>query len=118
MVPTVFADGRDAPLYKTIVEDEELAPSVSAFQMSRELTGEFRIRIRAFPTTSLADLEAAVGRAFDRFEEERFTADDLDRIKAQIETGFYNGIVQRITITITSPDERVSRTLQVVRGDV
>jgi len=33
-------------------------------------------------------------------------------------TGFYNGIVQRITITITSPDERVSRTLQVVRGDV
>jgi type II secretory pathway pseudopilin PulG len=33
-------------------------------------------------------------------------------------TGFYNGIVQRITITITSPDERVSRTLQVVRGDI
>lgn len=34
------------------------------------------------------------------------------------DTGFYNGIVQRITITITSPDESVSRTLQVVRGDI
>ena len=28
------------------------------------------------------------------------------------------GLTQRITITITDPDERVSRTLQVVRGDI
>lgn len=33
-------------------------------------------------------------------------------------SGFYNGIVQRVTITITDPHERVSRTLQVVRGDI
>lgn len=33
-------------------------------------------------------------------------------------TGFYQEIVQRITITITSPDERVTRSLQVVRGDI
>lgn len=92
MLADLFADGRDAPLYKTIVEDEKLAPSVSAFQVSRELAGEFRVRIRAFPNVSLTELEAAVGHAFDRFEEERFTAEDLDRIKAQVETGFYNGI--------------------------
>jgi type II secretory pathway pseudopilin PulG len=33
-------------------------------------------------------------------------------------TGFQNGIVQRVTITITSPEDGVSRSLQVVRGDI
>ncbi len=31
---------------------------------------------------------------------------------------FRNGIVQRITITITSPDEGLTRSLQVIRGDI
>lgn len=31
---------------------------------------------------------------------------------------FQVGIVQRITITITSPDDGVSRSLQVIRGDI
>jgi Tfp pilus assembly protein PilV len=30
---------------------------------------------------------------------------------------YQNGIVQRITITITSPDEGLTRSLQVIRGD-
>jgi type II secretory pathway pseudopilin PulG len=33
-------------------------------------------------------------------------------------TGFYSGLVQRVTVTITSPDGRVSRTLQVIKGDI
>jgi len=92
MLADLFADGRKAPLYQVIVEDEKLAPSVSAFQSSREVSGEFRIRIRAFPGKSLDDVEAAVGRAFAKFEQDRFTEADLDRIKSQVETGFYNGI--------------------------
>lgn len=31
---------------------------------------------------------------------------------------FQNGIVQRITITITSPDEGLTRSLEVIRGDI
>lgn len=31
---------------------------------------------------------------------------------------FQNGIVQRITISITSPDEGITRSLQVIRGDI
>lgn len=31
---------------------------------------------------------------------------------------FRQGIVQRITITITSPDEGLTRSLQVIRGDI
>ncbi|MDH3458315.1 MAG: insulinase family protein [Gemmatimonadota bacterium] len=92
MLGELFSDGKKAPLYKVIVEEEKLAPSVSAYQRSREMAGSFRIRVRAFPGKSLTDVEAAIQQAFQRFEEVRFTEDDLDRIKAGFETGFYNGI--------------------------
>jgi zinc protease len=92
MFGRLFSDGKKAPLYRVIVEEQKLAPSVSAYNSSRELTGEFRIRIRAFPGTSLSEVEEAIRESFARFETERFTERDLDRIKAQTETGFYNGI--------------------------
>ena len=92
MLGRLLSDGKKAPLYKVIVEEKKLAPSVSGYNRSREIAGSFRIRVRAFPETSLADVEAAVMEAFSRFEEEGFTEEDLSRIKAQTETSFYNGI--------------------------
>jgi zinc protease len=88
----LLSDGKKAPLYKVIVEQRRLAPSASAFQGSQEITGSFRFRVRAFPNTSLSDIEAAIFEALSLFEEEGFTERDLDRIKAQLETSFYNGI--------------------------
>jgi zinc protease len=88
----LLSDGKDAPFYKVIVEEKELAPAASAFQQSLEVAGAFNIRVRTFPQISLADVEAAIQEAFALFEEERFTEEDLDRIKASTETGFYNGI--------------------------
>ncbi|MFC1659849.1 M16 family metallopeptidase [Gemmatimonadota bacterium] len=92
MFGQLFSDGKKAPLYKVIVEEEKLAPSASGFQRSRELTGSFGIRIRAFPGVALSEVEAAVQTAFARFEADGFTEEDLDRIKAQTETSFYGGI--------------------------
>jgi len=92
MLARLLSDGKKAPLYKVLVEEKKLAPSVSAYQRSRELTGAFQIRVRAFPGKSLADVESAIGDAFARFEQDRFTTDDLDRLKAQTETNFYNGL--------------------------
>jgi len=92
MLGRLLSDGKKAPLYQVIVEEQKLAPSVSAFSRSREIAGAFQIRVRAFPGKSLADVEAAIGEAFARFEQNRFTADDLDRLKAQTETNFYNGL--------------------------
>ena len=88
----LFADGKKAPLYKVVVEEKKLAPSVSAFQNSSELAGVFRIRIRAFPQKNLTEVEKAIFEAFDKFEKDGFTQEDLDRIKAKTETQFYNGI--------------------------
>lgn len=88
----LFAEGKKAPLYKVIVEEKKLAPSVSGYNQSQEIAGNFRIRIRAFPDKSLADVEEAVFEAFKRFEEESFTEKDLERVKAKLETNFYNQI--------------------------
>ena len=88
----LLSNGKKAPLYKVIVEQRRLAPSVSAFQGSQEIAGAFRFRVRAFPNTNLSDVEAAIFEALTLFEDEGFTAQDVDRIKARLETSFYNGI--------------------------
>ncbi len=88
----LLADGKKAPLYKVLVEEQKLAPSVSAFQSSREITGYFRVRVRSFPNKNLSDVERAVFEALERFEKDGFTEKDLARIKAKLETAFYNGI--------------------------
>ena len=88
----LFSDGKKAPLYKVIVEEKKLAPSVSGYNGSQEITGAFRIRIRTFPGKNLTDVEKAVFEAFKKFEEDKFTEKDLERIKAGTETRFYNGI--------------------------
>lgn len=92
LLADLLADGKKAPLYKIIVEQEKLAPSVSAFQSSLEMAGYFRLRIRAFPDKSLSDVEKAVFAAFEKFEQDGFSERDLKRVKAKTETNFYNGI--------------------------
>ena len=92
MFGQLFSNGKKAPLYKVLVEEKKLAPSASGFQRSSEITGSFGVRVRAFPNTSLSEVEAAIMEAFARFEEDGFSEADLERIKAQFETGFYNGI--------------------------
>ena len=39
MFGQLFSDGKNAPLYKVIVEEEKLAPSAGAFNGSQEITG-------------------------------------------------------------------------------
>jgi zinc protease len=88
----LFAYGKKAPLYKVIVEEKKLAPSVSGYQRSNEIAGEFMIRIQTFPDIDLDKVKDAIAESFQRFETESFTDEDVERIKAGLETQFYNGI--------------------------
>ena len=92
VLANLLGDGKKAPLFKVVVEEKRLAPSVAVFQSSQEIDGYFRIRIRAFPDKKLSDVEQAVKEAFGRFETDGFTEQDLSRLKARTETGFYNGL--------------------------
>ena len=86
----LLSDGRSSPLFKVIVEERKLAPQAAAFSSNRELTGVFRFRVRAFPNATLDDVEQGVFDALARFEAEKFTEEDLARLRAQLETSFYN----------------------------
>ncbi len=88
----IFAGSKKSPLYKVIVEEKKLAPSVMARQSSSEIAGEFGIVVTAFPTVKLGEVEAAIKEAFQRFEKEGFTDKDVERQKAGIEYGFYSSI--------------------------
>jgi zinc protease len=88
----LFSQSKKSPLYKVVVEEKKLAPSVNAYQNSQEIAGEFTITIRAFPEINLDEIEKAVMEAFDRFDKEGFTEKDLNRVKAKVETQFYNQI--------------------------
>ncbi len=92
VLANLLGSGKKSPLYKVIVEDKKLAPSVSTYQNSGEIAGDFRIRVRAFPNVSLKDVEKAIFEAFEKFEKDKFTEKDLERTKAGIETNFYNRI--------------------------
>ncbi len=84
--------GKKAPMYKVIVEDKKLAPRASAYNMSNEIAGELQIRIRTFPQIDLDDVKNAVSETFLKFETDSFTGQDVERIKAGIETSFYNAL--------------------------
>lgn len=88
----LLADGKTAPLYKVLVEEKELTSGVNMFSGNSELAGEVSLRVRAYPNTDLNEVSDAIGEAFARFEENGFTERDLERVKAGIETSFYNGL--------------------------
>ena len=92
----LLADGKSTPMHTVLVEDEKLAPSVSAFNFSQELAGRFGVQVGAFAGKDLDDVRAAVERGFRRFEEEGVLEAELRRVKAGTETAFY----QRLSSTL------------------
>jgi len=88
----LLANGKKATMYKVLVEEKELTSRTTAFNRSQELAGAFRIRITANDGVNLADVEDAIFEAFQKFETDGVTDKDVERIKAGLETSFYNDI--------------------------
>ncbi|MFD2718209.1 M16 family metallopeptidase [Hymenobacter monticola] len=88
----LLAGNRTSPLYKVMVEEQKLAPSVVAYQNSSELAGEFTVQVRANPNTSLQQVHSAIEEGLKRFETQGFSDTELARIRAKIETDLYSGV--------------------------
>ena len=88
----VLTDGKKSPFYKVIVEDKKLAPSVYTYNSSAEIAGTFNLGARAFDGVNLNDLRAGFMEAFEKFETEGFSEEDLDRIKIGLETSVYSSV--------------------------
>jgi zinc protease len=88
----IIGSGKKSPLNKMVVEEQKLAGSVDVYNNTMELAGQFTISAKANPDISLATIEKAILEAFDRFEKQGIAASDMERIKARLETDFYNTI--------------------------
>lgn len=88
----LLAGGKTAPLYEVLVEEKELTSGVNMYSSNSELAGEVSVLVRAFPGVELDDVLEAIEEGFTRYEENGFTEQDLERVKAGIETQFYNGL--------------------------
>jgi zinc protease len=88
----ILSQGKKAPLYKVLVKERDLTSRTTAYSNAQELAGEFYITITANNGKSLKDVESGIYDAFDMFEKEGATDRDVERIKAGLETQFYNGI--------------------------
>ena len=88
----ILSEGKKAPLYKVLVKDKKLSSDAFAYNSSNELAGDFQISITANSGVDLDEVEKGISEAFTLFEKEGVTDKDIERIKAGLETQFYNGI--------------------------
>ena len=87
-----LADGKNAPLYKKLVEEEKLSGDVDMFNYTSELAGQLMIQVRAYAGKDLDSVKAAIEETFRKFEQNGIPEKDLKRIKAGLETDFYRSI--------------------------
>ena len=96
VLASLLTDGKSTPLYKVLVEEEELTARVTTFHRAQELAGQFNFQTLAYPETDLDEVRAAVDAGLQRFEEEGIPDAELRRVKAGTETGFYRGLASAI----------------------
>jgi zinc protease len=130
LLATLLTDGKASPFYQVLVEEMELAPGAVAFQRGSELAGSFTLQIRAYQGISLDRVQEGIDAAFARFEERGVAPEQLERVKAARERGFYQGLssvlgkgfqIAQYTMFAGSPDyvhEDLRRTLAVSEADL
>ena len=87
-----LSNGKKAPLYKVLVADKQLTSSVNMYNSGAELAGQMQLSLMAFAEKDLDEAASAINEAFAMFEKEGISEKDLNRIKAGLETQFYNSL--------------------------
>ncbi len=88
----ILTRGKKAPLYRVLEKEKELTSRFFGYNNSQEIAGEFHIQVTANDGKSLNEVEKGIFEAFALFEKEGITDRDIERVKAGLETQFYNGI--------------------------
>ncbi|SFC72799.1 M16 family metallopeptidase [Pseudoalteromonas denitrificans] len=88
----LLTKGKKAPLNKKLIDDLKLTSKVNMTHYQSELAGQMMLSVRAFEKTDLNDVNQALTKAFDDFEDDGFSHDDLLMIQAKLETDFYSNL--------------------------
>lgn len=85
----ILGQGKSSIFYKNFVKEQK-ALQASVYNSASELAGEFAVSIVAFPNTPLAQMEEMMRQSLAEFEKRGVTDEDLERFKAQAESGLIN----------------------------
>lgn len=88
----LLGSGKKAPMYKVLVKDKKLTSRVSVYNRPMELAGSFTISVNGNTGVALTEVEGAINEGFEMFEADGITDQDIERLKAGLETQFYNGV--------------------------
>ena len=88
----ILTEGKNSRLYNRLVYREQVAQSVEAFNDSQLLSGDFYIQVMGKEDAKLDDLEDAVLEEVRRLAEQPPTAEELQRVKASVETQLVSGL--------------------------
>ncbi|HEX8242959.1 MAG TPA: pitrilysin family protein [Longimicrobium sp.] len=88
----VLTTGKSSRLYKRLVYQAQTASSVNSFDDANLLSGDFWVIVRGKPGTQLDSMETAVNEEIARLAAAPPTAEEVQRVVNQIETGFVSGL--------------------------
>lgn len=88
----ILSSGKNSRLYERLVYRDQIASSVSAFNASREIGGQFQIVATARPGEDLAKVEKALDEELTRFLKDGPTEQELQRVKIEELAGFIRGV--------------------------
>ncbi len=87
-----IGDGKTSRLFRSLVYEQQVAQSVSAYQSSASLGSTFRIVITAKPDVSLPTLRDAALAAVQEVARDGVTQRELDRARNGLQTGFVDAL--------------------------
>lgn len=87
----ILGTGRSSYFYKNFVENQK-AIQATVFNSASELAGEFTMLVLPFPGQTMSDFEEQMEQILDDFAEEGVSDEDLQKIKAEYEADFINGL--------------------------
>lgn len=92
VLASYLSQGKSAPLYQQLVENDQLTSNIRMFNRTSELAGQTQLSVRAFAEKDLDEVMKSILEALSTFEADGIAENDLNRIKAGQETRFYNGL--------------------------
>jgi len=88
----VLGGGKNSRLFERLVYTDQVATDVSSSLMAVEIGGLYLLQASAQPGASLEAVERAMDEELERFLEEGPTAEELERVRTEITSGFIRGV--------------------------
>lgn len=92
LIANILSSGKNSRLYKRLMYEDQTASSVSAFQWTKEICGNFVIQVNVKPGETVREVESSIHEILNEFLENGPKAQELERVRAQYFSSFIKGL--------------------------